>query len=450
MRMMNKILITVSVLFFVWGGLHAQTQKPERKKIQLPGLENGVLKIQNVPGVQDNTAEVKPEIIVDNRRIRFVKRNPDGTVTLPGGGVRSTRKREWKKETPVPPGCLAAEITGKISPMGIQWTPLRFPGTVQGVRLPDMQLSLDQSLFAIVETTGKTEGPWGSRIILMNSHNWNIIRIINTDRLIKRICFMNGTHQLAAVCGEQPIMKQSAGLAVFHLKSGRETAFRKLPAGLCGSMFSDYNGRIYIAHKEKKQIWRFEKDITGYPKTVRTTDANPVIAMSPNGKLFAVSTSQGVVELRKISDLRTLSRIKAPENYPFSQIIFIDNDKQLFCAADPLRNTAAVVLRNRQTFELTGNNAGFNAITGDGKHLIHCKKVRGEIEIINVDTLDKEKSVIPEIVQPVTRGGDPAFVFSLEASGTLAILDTQGNFYVLYYPRNGKKYQKETIFRPVD
>ncbi len=450
MQSINKILIPVSVLFFVWGTLFAQQQEPPRKKIKLPGLENGVLKIQDVPGVQEETTEEKPEIFVDNRRIRVVKRNPDGTVTLPGGGLKTIRKQKWKKETPLPPDSLAAEITGAKSPMGIQWTPLRIAGTVQGVRLPDVQLSLDQSLFAIVETTGKVEGPWGSRIILMNSHNWNIIRILTTERVITRLCFINGTQQIAALCNAQPVMKQNAGLAVFHLKSGKETAFRQLPDAVSGSMISDYNGHIYIAHREKKQVWRFEKDITQFPKTIRTNDVNPVIALSPNGKFFAVSSSSGKITLHKVSDMRPITSIKAPENYPFSQIIFIDNDKQLFCAANPLQNSSAVVLRNRQFFELNGNNAGFNAITGDGKYLIHCKKVRGEIEVINTETLVKESAVIPETVSPQTRGGDPAFVFHLEASGTIAVLDTKGNFYLLYLPKNGRKYQKETVFMPVD
>lgn len=450
MQSINKILITVSVLFFVWGALFAQQQEQPRKKIKLPGLENGALKIQDVPGVQEETTEEKPEIFVDNRRIRFVKRNPDGTVTLPGGGLKTSRKQKWKKETPLPPDSLAAGITGAKTQMGIQWTPLRMAGTVQGVRLPDMQLSLDQSVFAIVETTGKVEGPWGSRIILINSHNWNIIRIITTERQITRLCFIHNTQQIAALCKSQPVMKQDAGLAVFHMKTGKETAFRQLSDSLSGSMFSDYNGRIYIAHREKKQVWRFEKDIMQYPKTIRTNDADPVIALSPNGKLFAVSSSSGQITLHKVSDLRPIASIKAPENYPFSQIIFIDNDKQLFCAANALRNSAAIVLRNRQFFELNGYNAGFNAITGDGKYLIHCKKVRGELEIINTETLVKERAVIPETIVPQTRGADPAFVFHLEASGTIAILDTKGNFYLLYLLKNGKKYQKETIFMPVD
>jgi hypothetical protein len=88
--------------------------------------------------------------------------------------------------------------------------------------------------------------------------------------------------------------------------------------------------------------------------------------------------------------------------------------------------------------------------TGDGKYLIHCKKVRGELEIINTETLVKERAVIPETIVPQTRGADPAFVFHLEASGTIAILDTKGNFYLLHLLKNGRKYQKETIFMPVD
>ncbi|MBR2428193.1 MAG: WD40 repeat domain-containing protein [Lentisphaeria bacterium] len=451
MQITSKILILFSVLCFVWGILSAREAEPKRKPIRLPGLENGVMKIRDVPGTGEENSVEMPQIRVDNRRIRYVKRNPDGTVTLPGGGLKTNRKQKWRKETPVPFDSLAANVTGKISKLGIQWTPLRTPGTVHGVRIPDVQLSADQSLFAFVETTGEPDGPYGSRIILMNSHNWNILRIISTDRLIKRICFMNGTTKLAALCETQPVMKQKAGLAVFHLKSGEETAFRVLPAALSSNIISDNRGRLYLSHKTKNEIWRFEQNIFRDYRILRTDSKNPIIAISPNGQYIAAGSGEkGVIRVYKLSDLRPIFNAKLPKDYPLSQLIFIDNEKQFFCAADPLQNTAAIVVRDQQSFELKGNNAGFNAITGDGKYLIHCKKVRGELEVIHGESLDRENFVVPEMIHPVTRGGDPVFVFPLEASGTLAVLDSKGNFYLLYLPKNGKRYQKETVFMPVN
>ena len=450
MQNTNKILILFAVLFFVWGGLHATEQK--QKRIKLPGLENGVLKIRDVPGADDSEDKhYSPTINVDKRRIRYVKRNPDGSVTHPGGGLKTNRRQSWSKVTPVPVDSLAALIAGKKTAMGTQWAPTRIPGTVHGVRIPDVQLSVDQSLFAFVETTGNTDGPNGSRIVLMNAHDWNVIRVIYTDRIVKRLCFIGSTQKIAALCENQSAMKQKSGLAIFHLKHGGEIAFRVLPSALSGNMLSDRNGRLYISHREKNEIWRFEQEITRDYRILRTDSKNPVSALSPNGKfLAAASPENGLIRIYKISDLRPIRSTKMPENYPIVQLIFIDNDKQFLCAADPLQNTAAIVLRDQQTFDLKGNSAGFNTITGDGKYLIHCKKVRGELEILNVNTLDKENSVIPENIAPLTKGGDPAFVFPLEASNTIAILDTKGNFYLLHLPRDAKKYQKETVFMPVN
>lgn len=450
MQIFNKSLILFSVSFFVWGALHADDNVSPRKRIRLPGLENGALKIRDVPGTKEDPAIYKPVIKFEDRHIRYVNRNPDGSVTLPGGGQKTTRRQNWKKETPIPFDSLAAQITGKKTKMGIQWAPMRIPGTVHGVRIPDVQLSADQSVFAFVETAGKTDGPNGSRIILLNAHNWNIIRIIQSDRIIKRLCFINGTQSLAALCETQSVMKQKAGLAIFDLKRGTENAFRGLPSAVSGNILADYNGRLYISHRTKNEVWRFDRDIFRDYRILRTESKNPVIALSPNGKFLAVGNpSKGLIRIYKISDLRPIGSTVLPENYPLAQLIFIDNDKQFFCAADPLQNTSAIVLRNQQSFELSGNSAGFNAITGDGKYLIHCKKVRGEMEIVNAVTLDKERAVIPEGVHPMTRGGDPAFVFHLEASNTIAVFDSKGNFYVLHFPRNGKKYQKETVFMPV-
>lgn len=421
-----------------------------RKKVILPGLEGGALKIQKTPGFSEEQPEEIPQIEVDNRQIRTMEKNPDGSAPeLHGGGLTTTRRQNWEKRTPLPADSLAAKISGKEGKTSLQWVPTRIPGSVYGTRLPDLALSNDQSVFAFVETTGKEDGPFGSRIVLMNAHSWTVIRIIETERQIIKVCFAGNTMNLAAVCKKQDELKQFAGLAVFHLKSGKEVSFRKLPESLCGQMLSDRSGRIYLGDKAKTELRRFQlPDETNEPQIIAVDEVDPVLALSPNGKLLAVGGTNGRINLYKISDMRPISTVNIPKGYPLSQIIFIDNNKSFICAAKPDSNTPSFVLRANQVFHLQGYSSGFNSITPDGKTLIHAKKVNGELEMLNPVSLQQEDRVIPDSIQPVTRGGDPQFVFFLEANRTFAVLDSKGNFYLLYHPKREKKFQKETIFMP--
>ncbi len=415
-----------------------------RKKIVLPGLENGVLKLQEDPADEQKRTE-KKEILSDTRQIHYWEPSQvQGDFHLPGGGQRTNRKQTWHKETPVMPSSWAAEIPSDHRL--IQWIPQIRQGESIGSRLQDAVLSADQSVFVFVERTGEQQGPYGSRIILLNACTWRIMKIFEIPRKINRIVLSGTGHYVIALCGEQEDMKQRYGLSVIRLDTGKEQQFTPLHKSLNGSFLCDRDNYIYIASTAKNEIAVYSAGkISGEPEILKTAAPDVALALSPDGKRVAAANRNGSIEFFKTADRRLLQTEKLASAYPVRQLVFLDNSRNFICAPDVLSDRSSIVYRDRQVFELNGRSGGWNGLSGDGQHILHLKKVNGEIEYVNAVTLQKEKSVIPEQIQPRT-GSDPFRVFYLDVTDITAVLDQRGNFYLLHLPEGAKKFQKETIF----
>lgn len=422
-----------------------ETPKPAYAKKTLPGLDGGVLQLKNDP-TAERTAEKLPEIRDQGNTIRMI---PDtgSNLPLPGGGESTARKQTWDKMTPVPPHSLAARLK-RTDGMLVQWAPRRVSGSISGVRLPSAALSCDGSVLAIAELFGAESGPFGTRIILLNTHNWRILKIIEIKRKIGKIVFAGSTVYLATLCEGQPVLNQPGGLSLIRLDSGLEEQFVRLPSSCTGDLGASRTGCIFAADSQSGEIRYFEPGKTDQPGIIRTS-APAKLGFSPDGKLLAAANAKGSIEIFKLSDFRLLNTITLPQTYPVCQVLFLDNAEEFLCASDPLSDRCSFVYRASQIFELNGRSGGNEQITGDGRRILHLKKVNGEIEFLETDTLKKIASVQPEHVKPDTKG-DPVHLFYLEHARLTAVLDAGGTLYLLCLPKGASKFQKEIIFRPVD
>ena len=424
-----------------------ETPKPVYAQKTLPGLEGGALQLKNDPTVE-RTAEKPPEIEDRKNNIRTIS-GTDQNLPLPGGGETSARNQKWDKSTPIPRHSLAAKLQrtdGKL----IQWAPQRVTGSIAGVRLPSAAISYDQSVLAFAELFGAESGPFGTRIVLLNTHDWRILKIIELKRKVKKIVFAGDTVCLAALCAEQPALEQSGGLSLIRLDSGAETYFAEVPPSFEGDLGAGRSGCVFLADSRVGEIRYWKPGKTVKTGVIRTA-APAKLGFSPDGRILAAANGKGTIELFKMSDFRLLNTVKLPlsQEYPIHQVLFLNNEEDFLCAPDPLSDRSSFVYRASQIFELKGRSSGSNVITGDGLRILHLKKVNGEIEILESDTLRKITSLLPEQVKPNTHG-DPAHVFYLDHARLTAVLDAGGTFYLLCLPKGVSKFQKEIIFSPVD
>lgn len=412
----------------------------------LPGLEGGMLKIQNVPEAEEKkeSAPPAPEIQDDRRNVQVLEEgeNPPPSPVSPS----LTRPSSWSAVTPVPPRSLAAKLTEPDRKTVLRWAPLEHVGVLRGVRLPAAALSPDQSVLAIVETTGGEEPPNGSRIVLINTHNWEILKLIETPRRAEKIVFARRSPSLFVLCRPQPELKQPGGLAQFLPESGGEIWFLRTGKMACADLFCDREDNVYLSDAEKERVLIVTPG-TDSRRTVHVSAPGCALALSPNGKRWAAAGNAGRIEVFKVGDGRPISTVKIPPEYPVRQLLFLDNGGDFLCAPDPLKDRSAFAVRAGRVREFEGSSAGELALSTDGQVLLHRKKAAGEIEYLDARTFRKIASAIPERIFPRTQG-DPRAVFPLEAGELTAVLDEGGALYVLHCPEKQTKYQKKIILTP--
>ena len=434
-------IFEIICLTFLSAGLSAAPAK------KLPGLEDGMLKIRNLPAEQTGSGSEQkklPEIQDDRRNIQVSEGNDDPLVPAPDA---SARPSSWSATTPVPPRSLAAKLQALATGPALRWSPMERVGLLRGVRLPAVALSPDQSVLAIVETTGADEPPNGSRIVLINTHTWKILKLIEIPRLTDRIVFARKDPALFVLCKTQAVLKQGGGLARIQLDSDTpEASFIRTGTLACADLFCDRENRVYLSDKDKARVLIYRPDAAS-PRTVKVSAPGCALAMSPDGKKWAAAGSSGKIEVFKIGDNRPLSTETIPSEFPVRQLLFLDNGNNFLCAPDPLTDRAAIAVRADRIQEFEGFSAGALSISTDGRTILHRKKTAGEVEFLDSRTLRKIFSAIPERCQPRTRG-TPREVYPLEAGELTAVLDESGNLYVLHRPEKETKFQKKIILTP--
>ena len=436
-------IFTIICLSLLSAGLSAA---PARK---LPGLEDGMLKIRNVPAGQPDgkpKEEPLPEIRDDRRNVQTSGNEEDPFARQPGAA--SSRPSSWSATTPVPPRSLAAKLRDPDREKVLRWSPMERVGLLRGVRLPAAALSPDQSVLALVETTGGEDPPNGSRIVLIDTHTWGILRVIEIPRLTDRIVFAWKEPVLFVLCKPQSELKQEGGLAKIRLDpdTAPEASFIRTGPRTCSDLLCDREGRVYLSDAAKARVLIYRPGNT-YPRTVKVSAPGCALALSPDGRKWAAAGNAGKIEIYKAGDDRPRAAEEIPPGYPVRQLLFLDNGYGFLCAPDPLTNRAAFAVRGGQVREFGGASAGSLAISTDGTTILHRKQAGGEIEFLDPKTFRKLASVMPERIPPRTRGV-PREVYQLEAGELTAVLDESGNLYVLHRPEKETKFQKKIILTP--
>ena len=203
----------------------AQPQKTESAASDAEdgGFRSGSLSITATPKTNPETVkeEKLPEIEVDSSNVR----------SLPKSSVQPVResKRELRLTSALPDGSLAEKLTDSSAETVQTWRPAFASQGFRGARLDAFAVSPDGSVLAIAERTGTSNGPNGTRIVLVNTSDWQVIRIFTVGRMLKRLAFVPETTSLAAVAFPQPALKQDFGMAVLDLAAGKEQGFLPLP-----------------------------------------------------------------------------------------------------------------------------------------------------------------------------------------------------------------------------
>lgn len=353
------------------------------------------------------------------------------------------RKREAEefnvKNDKTPPDSLAGQVG--IPSQVITWKPKWFFEGSGGPRLPVCELSEDGSVFALVERTGKLNGPNGSRILLYNTYNWQIIGLHEFPE--EKITFMAliPKTMLAAVFFErQEVLNKKSRLAVFNLKDKAELFSDSSIQDKVMDMAVWDNGILLKTSGKNPEIiycpWKKE----GGPPLKSPSENSGGVFSILDGSTAALAGEKSI----EIFDpsLKISSKFHGAYENGYCP------DKAEFCGE--MDRIAVSAYMKKAYFFNKGKVSEISDSSGrilefDGKNLILEQYMKNRVVFLGIPSLEEELSADPPGSKPKTKGY-PLLFRELKHLGKYLVLDSSGNLYLMKKPGKSKKWKKQVIF----
>ncbi len=354
--------------------------------------------------------------------------------------IGQDEKENNDKEVSAPSDSLAAKLASKNEK--ILWTPKWHFEGVGGIRLPGICISPDSSVFAIIETTGTAKGPNGSRIVLVNAYNWQVLKIHELqENKITQICFLPDGKGMALWSEKQSMIKKPYELIIVSTEKGDiQSASRDIKSDITD--LAAVQGYVIAKTFKENDICCFDSsDISKSPKKIKSENLNGVFAISPDKGRFALA-GEKFLEIYESAGLELLKKIKFDENFIPDNAIFAGRNDLLVVSG---YNKPGFIFKDDQkkTFcENTGRSIAFNS---EEKLLVFEKYLNNEICLIEVPDLNEYGKFVPAGINPKTQGA-AIFMTYLKHLGKYAVIDSYGNLCLYSKYQKSKKWSKQIIF----
>ena len=373
----------------------------------------------------------KTEVADDSSNITKEKKGPDEKDTLDDSDIMLKTPSE----------CLAGKLPSNNEK--IIWTPKwSFDGT-GGVRLPAFGLSQDKSVLAIIETTGTREGPNGSRIILFNTYNWQILRIHEfPENKITRLCFINERNRMALWSEKQNSLKRPYELIVTGIdKGGIKSSSREIKADITDISSIGDHVLVKSLANAPENIYCFDSDDISKPaKRLSSLNSGGVFAISPDKARFALAGNKNI-EIFESAGLSLIKKIEVDVDYTPENAVFAGKNDWIAISA---YNKPAFLLKDtlkKQFCDISGHTLNYNS---EDKVLFMEKYLNNQISVFEVPDLTEVSDFIPANVNPKTKGY-ALFTDYLEHQNKYVVIDSYGNLCLYAKYSKSKKWKKKII-----
>ncbi|OGV52214.1 MAG: hypothetical protein A2017_18390 [Lentisphaerae bacterium GWF2_44_16] len=441
MSFLKHFFLTVSVFALVFSSYgQAKTEgtktqyrqdNEEKKNGTAEDSEEGSFSKIKVKNWDDS--KEKPKIENDRQNVIIEKKSD---ISNSEKTAKSSKK---KGESSTPPSSTAAKIA--LSDKVIEWKPQwRYKG-IGGPWLPDANLSPDLSLIAIVETTGKDDGPYGSRIVFVNTYNWNIVRIIELDRKISRICYVPTTEYIICWAEKQLSLKQPHSLLLVDCKSGNIISASNLIKDQISSLACDSSGeRLFAKSAENNDIYIFNaQDFQKKPKILKSKSKGGSATSSADNSILAVA-GENILEIFNYKNYTLLKTVNLPDGFNADKILFAGDSRMMAISS---QDEKVLFLRGdvqKIISDFYGNVLFFNP---KNNILTVGRENKGNIVVLSVPSLDEIATFAPKNVKPATYAPIILAEYLPNRDG-IVMLDEHGNMYLMTQP--SKRWKKTMIF----
>ncbi len=320
----------------------------------------------------------------------------------------------------------------------ISWKPKwRFIGTGK-LWIQDVSISKDNSVLAFIETTGDDKGPYGSQIVLMNTFNWKVLKIIKIPQTISKCCFIPKTMQVALICNAQKVLEYKGDVLIYNLKTEHNRKLN-LTTEIC-DIITNHNGtKLFIKPKLQKQI--IVLDIEQFSiKNIKSDNSTGKFSISPYGNILALGGDNSI-EMFQMTTNSLSRKIKLSEKSQIGSIKLIT--KQDFVII--YNNSNIAFYKNNSFLKNIGENASsLISFDYDSQKLIIEKKLNDSLDVLSYPEMNLLYSAIPKRIRPKARHSAAIFLQPIPRLKKYLVFDCFGNLYTLHKPK--KKWKKNVIF----
>lgn len=429
-----------------------QTGTPASNVQERNSIREGSLSISATTKTNPKTVKEDklPEIELDSSNVRSA---PKSSIQP----IRESR-RQLTLTSKLPADSLAEKLIGADSETTFLWRPAYASQGFRGARLDAFAVSYDGSVLAIAERTGTALGPNGTRIVLVDTSNWQVFRVFTVGRMLKKLAFVPGSTTMAAIAVPQLSIKQDFGLAMLDLAAGKEQDFLPLsfpfnekiaPEDIALLAMRDriicsgfFGSTVFCIHLP------VAKDASVPFHTFETVSPSSALAVTPDGKSLAAASQKAIeyFNLDPAADYKRRSITSLDLGWKPVDIHFLNGAQTDFILCPAYRDDSApIFVRSSAKDSLDGRSAGFAVPVEQGSRIGVAFKVKGRIDVIDPASLEAVDSLILEQLRPVT-SGDTAFAFYHDVIHAFCVIDTNGNCFAVGKLQGENRWQKRIIW----
>ena len=426
---------------------------PDRKKTPparktFADEEEGSLKVRFR---NPNAGKNEPEVKSGQKNLNILDRDDPAAAVLQEKVSKKEKALRDSFRTKRPENSFAAKLEPLNSGKIIRWSPEWRSDTLKGVRLPATAVSPDRSIIVIAETLGENQGPFGTRLVFLDTHSWTVTAVHHLLKKDIRFIAISQDHTLVLVARGQHAFKSPDEIILLDPWSGTEKHTVPLPG--VRKVFVNSTGRIFAVFDPKSEkadrVLVFDsllKDGDPSSKEIKSSNRSLVIAFSGNDSRICLAGDHAL-EFVKNSDLHTMESFPLPEGFVTADLLVMPDDT-VIAAPESTLLRPAVALRNGAVQPFGENSSGmlFTLPDSQGKRFGEIMSRLGRISSVSLSTLTEQTGVNPEEARPRTTG-KPMAVFAFEKISAMAVLDEKGCFYLLYLDPAGKRWHKEILFK---
>ena len=379
--------------------------------------------------------------------------NPDDPAAA-GKTEKMSRKELQLRQsfrTKRPEKSFAAKLAPLNNGKVIRWSPFWMSETAKGVRLPAVAVSPDKSIIILAETLGSIKGPFGTRLVFLDTHSWTITAVHHLMDKDVRFIAISPDNQPVLVARGQKAFKTVDELIRLDAWTGRIKQSVPMP-GL-RKVYINSRGRLFAVFDPESEdartvrvYDRLLRDGRAEAKAILTENRSPVIAfLVHNQRIFLAGDKK--LEQIKESDLKLLDSTPLPEGFVTASMLVLQDGTAILAPETDLQRPAiAVGVDGTREFGENSRGMLLPSRKDPEKMFASVMNRKGRIVQFAASSLKELASVSPEDSRPRTVG-DPQAVFVLPHCQATAVLDERGCFYLLYQDPAGLRWHKEILFR---